>query len=28
LHRHIGESLDVVLERVTRAIAAMSLATD
>ncbi|NKY29662.1 GntR family transcriptional regulator [Nocardia gamkensis] len=28
LHTHIGESLDVVLERVTRAIAAMSLATD
>ncbi|MEV6274477.1 GntR family transcriptional regulator [Nocardia sp. NPDC051832] len=28
LHSHIGESLDVVLERVTRAIAAMSLATD
>lgn len=28
LHKHIGESLDVVLERVTRAIAAMSLATD
>ncbi|WP_171048134.1 GntR family transcriptional regulator [Nocardia cyriacigeorgica] len=28
LHTHIGESLDVVLDRVTRAIAAMSLATD
>ncbi|MBF6192348.1 MULTISPECIES: GntR family transcriptional regulator [Nocardia] len=28
LHTHIGESLDVVLERVTRAIAAMSLATE
>ncbi|WP_280312357.1 GntR family transcriptional regulator [Nocardia abscessus] len=28
LHTHIGESLDVVLERVTRAITAMSLATD
>ncbi|MEV0250069.1 GntR family transcriptional regulator [Nocardia sp. NPDC050712] len=28
LHRHIGESLDVVLERVTRAMAAMSLATE
>ncbi|MFI9505750.1 GntR family transcriptional regulator [Nocardia sp. NPDC052566] len=28
LHAHIGESLDVVLERVTRAIAAMSLAND
>lgn len=27
LHRHIGESLEVVLERVTRAIVAMSLAT-
>ncbi|NEW42687.1 GntR family transcriptional regulator [Nocardia cyriacigeorgica] len=28
LHAHIGESLDVVLDRVTRAIAAMSLAND
>ncbi|WP_329414267.1 GntR family transcriptional regulator [Nocardia vinacea] len=28
LHTHIGESLDVVLDRVTRAIAAMSLATE
>jgi DNA-binding GntR family transcriptional regulator len=28
LHTHIGESLDVVLDRVTRAVAAMSLATD
>ncbi|WP_067538340.1 GntR family transcriptional regulator [Nocardia crassostreae] len=28
LHRHIGESLDVVLDRVTRAIVAMSMATE
>ncbi len=28
LHRHIGESLDVVLDRVTRAIVAMSLASE
>ncbi|MGW0250922.1 GntR family transcriptional regulator [Nocardia goodfellowii] len=28
LHRHIGESLDVVLDRVSRAMAAMSLATE
>ncbi|MFC3964009.1 GntR family transcriptional regulator [Nocardia jiangsuensis] len=28
LHTHIGESLDVVLDRVTKAVAAMSLATD
>jgi len=26
LHQHIGESLDVVLDRVTRAITALSLA--
>lgn len=28
LHRHIGESLDIVLDRVTRAIVAMSMATE
>ncbi|WP_330182758.1 GntR family transcriptional regulator [Nocardia sp. NBC_01503] len=28
LHRHIGESLDVVLDRVTRAIVAMSMASE
>lgn len=28
LHRHIGESLDVVLDRVTRAVVAMSMATE
>jgi DNA-binding GntR family transcriptional regulator len=28
LHRHIGESLAVVVERVTRAIVAMSMATE
>lgn len=28
LHRHIGESLDVVLDRVSRAIVAMALATE